>query len=155
MGRDGRAASRRRGLLGLAAALAAAASLVAGCGGDDGASERAAVRESVEGYFDALAAREFDTACAHTTPRFRTALEQWSRRNQPDLAVRTCPAIADRIAADAGGRLVELQRRVRVRSVEVDGERARAVFGANQVAELERIEERWLIDELDFTGAAR
>lgn len=111
------------------------------------------MRATVESYFAALADRDFATACSAVSSSFRKELAAWSVRNQPELGSRDCPTIARRIAQAADDRLVGLQRDVRVRSVEVDGERATARLGPGQMAALRLSDGDWQIDRLDFRGA--
>ena len=111
------------------------------------------MRETVSGYFDALAERDVGTACSLVSPAFREELASYSKRAYPDLDSRDCEVIAGRIVQTNGDRLVGLQRDVPVRSVDVDGERATARLGPGQVARLRRVDGDWLIERLDFRGA--
>ncbi|MDQ3067156.1 MAG: hypothetical protein M3R12_08425 [Actinomycetota bacterium] len=126
--------------------------LLLGCGGDGEAAE-AEVSERVTTYFTALSARDFETACSSVTPLFRTNLAAYAATAFPDLDSRQCAVIAARIAETNGEEAVELQRRVRVLDVAVDGENATARLGPGQTASLRRVDDSWLIDELDFSGA--
>ena len=150
MSRNGGAATRPPLVL-RCAALAAVAALAVGCGGNE-AAERD-VRKTLNTYFGALSDRDFATACAQVSPSFEETLARFAERSFPDLATTECEPIATRIAEVNGDRLVGLQDRVRVRSVEVDGDRATAGLGPGQSARLARDDEDWLIDELDFSGA--
>jgi hypothetical protein len=134
--------------------LAAAVVLAAGCGGIGGSSSEDGVRETVGAYFTALADRNFAEACDRVSPDFKVGLAGFAKRAYPDLDSTECVPIARRIATAGGGRLVGLQRKVRVRSVEVEEDRARAQLGPGQVAVLRRIEGDWLIDELDFSATS-
>ncbi len=111
------------------------------------------MRETVSGYFDALAERDVRSACSLVSPAFREELANYSKRAYPDLDSRECEVIANRIVQTNGDRLVRLQGEVPVRSIEVDGERATAQLGPGQVASLRRIDGDWLIERLDFHGA--
>jgi hypothetical protein len=126
--------------------------LLGGCGGDDASAERE-VRETVSGYFTALSSRDFAAACSALSPSFRRELTTYAARAFPDLGSPGCEPIAARIAAANGERAVELQRRVRVGEVALDGDRATARLGPGQTAELRRIDGAWLIDTIDFSGA--
>jgi hypothetical protein len=132
--------------------LAAAALLAAGCGGDDASAERQ-VRDTVSGYFTSLSSRDFPAACSALSPSFRRELAAYAVRAFPDLGSTECEPIASRIAAANGERAVELQRRVRVGEVSLDGDRATARLGPGQSAELRRVDGAWLIDAIDFSGA--
>jgi len=134
-------------------ALAAATTLAAGCGGGGGSSSEDSVRETVGAYFTALSDRDFAEACERVSPDFKIRLVGFAERAYPDLDSNECVVIAERIATSGGDRLVGLQSRVRVRSVEAEEDRATAQLGPGQVAKLQRIEGDWLIDELDFSGA--
>lgn len=148
-GEPARPALPLRLLAGLGPLLATA--VLAGCGG--GSGDEAAVRTNVEKYFAALAQRDFPDACARVSPAFESALAAWSRRAFPELASRDCEVIARRIARGSGDRLVGLQDQVRVRSAQVEGDRATARLGPGQTASLRKIGDEWLIERLDFSGA--
>lgn len=111
------------------------------------------MRETVDAYFAALAQRDFETACANVSPAFKSALARFAERSLPELEKTDCSSIARKLAASRDERLLGLQSKVRVRSVEVDGDYATAQLGPGQVATLEQIDGDWLVAKLDFSGA--
>jgi len=78
---------------------------------------------------------------------------RFAEKTFPDLKATDCVAIAGAISATRDARIIALQSRVRVSSVEVDGDEATAQLGPGQVATLEQIDGEWLIAKLDFSGA--
>ncbi len=111
------------------------------------------MRDTVDAYFAALAQRDFRTACSKVSPEFESALARFAERSLPELEKTDCLSIARELAASRDQRLVGLQSRVRVQSVEVDGDRSTARLGPGQLATLERVDGDWLIAKLDFSGA--
>jgi hypothetical protein len=122
----------------LAAVLAAAALLAAGCGGDDEGD----VRETLEAFADATAKKDYQRMCDDLLAP--ALIEQIRRVNLPcEVALRTG--------------LDEVERpRIEVRSVRIDGDSASARVrstAANQepsedVVRLVKVDDEWRIASL-------
>ncbi len=98
------------------------------------------MRETVQGYSTALSERDYGVASAALSQSFREGLVEFASRSFPELDSNECEAIAARIAAANGDRLVGLQGRVRVGAVEVDGDAATAQLGPGQTATLREVD---------------
>jgi hypothetical protein len=103
----------------VALAAAAAVAVLAGCGGAEGAVEKA-----FKGYHSALLARDFAVACSYNAPEATAKLLD-SLRSQA-IAVSTCEDAFAAIYAEQGGAAQAdgVSRSVQIQGITVQGDRA-------------------------------
>ena len=126
------------------AAVAALATLVAGCGG--GESPEAAARATVQRYLSALGRGDAAAACRELTDQSRQKLAEFGKA-QLRLRAGSCEKTIDAALHAPNGPLLRKLGRAKITSVAVDGDRAEAsVAGVGQRVQLVRADGAWRID---------
>jgi hypothetical protein len=131
---------------GTAVALLAAAALLAAPAGAGAAGKTAAVRHSIDAYFDALARHDAPATCAHLTRKSREKLAEFGKDK---LRIRhaSCAATLRTLFRSQYGGPKGGHRRHRVRAVTIHGRIATAkVQNVERPMRLERAAGHWLID---------
>jgi hypothetical protein len=146
----------------VAAACAAAVAVAAGCGGDDdggngnggggtSGSDEAAIRTSIESFFDAIAVKKVDEACSHLSADAREKAA--ATVPNTDSCEEGMEEILDTVGSRERESLPEEIRKANL-VVEVKGDKAEAVAPGRPRAEpipLVREGGEWKIDHNPLT----
>jgi hypothetical protein len=96
-------------------------------GSEAGGSERDAVLAAFGGYLEAVAARDYATACSHLAASVRQGMAQFA---PPKLRRRGCAAILPQLLSPSASAIAGRQANGKVTRVRVEGERGFVVFHA-------------------------
>lgn len=121
------------------------AGVVAGCGST--ADEQAAAKKTVETYLAAFAAGDGAAACEQLTDTSRAYVAGMAGT----VGATDCPTAFASVRRIGGGKVRKIVQQTEVRTVDVDGSKARVTLrgnGDDAIANLEKVAGRWKISSL-------
>jgi len=100
---------------------------IEGFGSEASGAEREAILASFEGYLNAIAQRDYPTACSHLSANVQSSLEQLVVKS---LKGKGCAAILPKLLSPSAPETARQQAEGKVAKVRFEGERGFVVFHA-------------------------